>query len=93
MLATTGRDVCAVIGLMPRCPRDLAAMMRRLGVRDLSGVVSAVHGPAINRRLARRGDIVRRGWALGTCRGELAVFYGGRALEMCEIDEAWALAR
>ncbi|ARR55327.1 hypothetical protein HY78_18710 [Rhizorhabdus wittichii DC-6] len=90
VLAATGRDVSDIIGPMPRRPREFAAMMRRVGVRDLSGVVSAVHGESLrNPRFARRGDIVRRGWALGICRGERAEFYGGVMLPMRDVDEAW----
>lgn len=89
VLAETGRDICAIVGPSPRRSADWAAMMRRLGVRDMSGVISAVHGAPIGRRQARRGDIVRRGWAIGVCRGETAVFYGGAALAMAHIDEGW----
>lgn len=66
--------------------------MRRLGVRSLSGVVSAVHGTPIDRRLAMRGDIVRRGWAMGVCRGETAEFYGAQTVPMAHVDEAWRVA-
>lgn len=66
-------------------------MMRRLGVRDMAGVVSAVHGESVPTRLARRGDIVRRGWALGVCRGSHAEFYGGEVLPMRDVDEAWRM--
>ena len=89
VLAVTGRDVCDVVGPSPRRPRDWAAMMRRLGVRDLGGVVSAVHGPSIATLTAQRGDVVRRGWALGICQGDLAVFYGGVTVPMKDVDEAW----
>ena len=92
VLAAIGRDVCDVVGPSPRRPRDWVAMMRRLGVRDISGVVSAVHGPAVRPRQARRGDIVRRGWALGICRGDLAEFFGSEMVAMGEVDEAWRLA-
>lgn len=66
-------------------------MMRRLGARDLAGVVSAVHGAPINPRLARRGDIVVIGWAIGVCRGELAEFYGGVRVSMRHVEKAWSL--
>lgn len=65
--------------------------MRRLGVRSMSGVVSTVHGAAIPARQARRGDVVRRGWALGVCRGDVAVFFGGETASMRDVDEAWAI--
>lgn len=64
-------------------------MMRRLGVRDMAGVISAVHGPAIGTRQARRGDIVQIGWAIGVCRGELAEFYAGQVTPIGVIDAAW----
>lgn len=89
VLAATGWDICDVVGPSPRSARDWAGMMRRLGVRSLSGVVSAVHGTAIAPRRAVRGDIVRRGWALGVCRGERAEFIGGEMVEMRDVDEAW----
>lgn len=67
-------------------------MMRRLGASDLGGVVRAVHGESrINPRFAKRGDVVRRGWALGICRGELAEFYGGAMTPMRDVDEVWPL--
>lgn len=91
VLAVTGQDICEVVGPSPRSPREWAAMMRRLGVRHLSGVVSAVHGAPIVRRQAMRGDIVRRGWALGICRGDRAEFAGGEMIEMSAIDEAWKI--
>ncbi|AJP74453.1 DUF6950 family protein [Sphingomonas hengshuiensis] len=89
VLAATGRDVCAIVGPSPRSPRQWAATMRRLGVRGLGGVVSAVHGASIPLRQARRGDVVRRGWALGVCRGELSAFHGGVMIPTRDADEAW----
>lgn len=67
-------------------------MMHQLGVRDLGGVVTAAMGPAILRRQAMRGDIVRQGWALGICRGPLAEFFGGETSPMTHVDEVWSLA-
>ena len=90
VLASTGFDVSDVVGPMPRRPREFAAMMRRLGVRDLGGVVSAAMGSSSGRRLAMRGDIVRRGWALGICRGPVAEFFGGAVLPMIHIDQVWS---
>lgn len=89
VLACTGRDICDIVGPSPRRPSEWAAMMRRLGVRAMAGVVEAVHGGAIDRRLAQRGDMVRRGWAIGVCRGEVAEFFGGVALPMPQVDEVW----
>lgn len=66
-------------------------MMRRLGVRDMAGVISAVHGAPIPYRCAMRGDIVRRGWAIGICRGEKAEFIGREMVPMAEVDSAWRL--
>lgn len=89
VLAATGRDICDVVGPSPRRAAEWAAMMRRLGARTLHNVVSAVHGPEIDLRTARRGDIVRKGWALGVCRGELAEFWGGAAVPIGGVDAAW----
>jgi hypothetical protein len=89
VLAATGRDVCKIVGPSPRRARDWVRTMRILGVRDLHGVVCAVHGPPIARREVRRGDIVRKGWALGVCRGELSEFFGGAMVPIGAIDAAW----
>ncbi|WP_407818022.1 DUF6950 family protein [Sphingomonas aurantiaca] len=91
VLATTGADICDVVGSSPRRPRDWVAIMRRLAVRDMSGVISAVHGAAIPYRQARRGDIVRRGWAIGICRGDRAEFFGGVMVPMNAVDQVWRL--
>ena len=91
VLAIAGRDVSAIVGPMPRRPRELAAMMRRLGVRDLGGIVTAAMGSPIARRQAARGDVVRRGWALGICRGGLAAFFGDETVAMTHVDEVWSL--
>nr|WP_238941060.1 hypothetical protein [Sphingomonas beigongshangi] len=85
----TGQDICDVVGPSPRRPRDWVALMRRQGVRDMAGVISAVHGPPCPPRAARRGDIVRCGWAIGICRGELAEFYGGDMVPMRRVEQAW----
>jgi hypothetical protein len=66
-------------------------MMRRLGVRDMAGVISAVHGHPIPPRCAMRGDIVQRGWAIGVCRGDKAEFFGGVMESMSAVDHAWRL--
>lgn len=91
VMELTGADICDVVGPSPRSARAWVATMRRLSVRGLSGVVSAVHGPSVPSRRAMRGDLVRRGWALGICRGDRAVFLGGDVVAMKEIDEAWRL--
>lgn len=91
VLAETGQDICDVVGPSPRRPRDWARMMRRLGVRDMGGVISAVHGEPIPYRQAMRGDIVQRGWAIGICRGEKAEFFGGDFVPMREVDGTWRL--
>lgn len=90
VLAATGIDICTIVGPSPRRAADWAAMMRRLGVRTMSGVISAVHGPSMPIRQAMRGDIVRRGWAIGVCRGDLAEFYGG-VVPMADVDECWSI--
>ncbi len=89
VLAAGGGDICDIVGPSPRRVRDWVAMMRRLGVRGMSGVISAVHGAPVPRRQAMRGDIVRRGWAIGVCRGDKAEFFGGAMASMAEVDEAW----
>lgn len=91
VLATTGHDICDIVGPSPRRPRAWAAMMRRLGVRSMDGVIGAVHGQPVPYRQAMRGDIVRRGWAIGVCRGDRAEFWGGAMVPMCEVDQAWCL--
>jgi len=91
VLSATGFDICDIVGPSPRRPREWASMMRRLGVRDMDGVIGAVHGQPIPFRLAMRGDIVRRGWAIGVCRGDQAEFFGGRFTAMREVDGAWRL--
>jgi hypothetical protein len=92
VLAAGGGDICDVVGPSPRRTRDWVAMMRRVGARDMSGVISAVHGAPIATRRAMRGDIVRRGWAIGICRGDKAEFFGGVMHPMADVDEAWSLS-
>lgn len=91
VLAATGRDICDVVGPSPRRPREWTAMMRRLGVRDMAGVLTAVHGAPIPYRQAMRGDIVQRGWAIGICRGDKAEFFGGEMVAMREVGAVWPL--
>ena len=91
VLAATGDDICDIVGPSPRCPRDWAAMMRRLGVGDMAGVISAVHGEPIPYRQAQRGDIVQRGWAIGICRGDQAEFFGGDMVPMRDVEGVWPL--
>lgn len=91
VLTGSGRDICDIVGPSPRRPRDWVAMMRRLGVRDMAGVISAVHGEPIPPRQAHRGDIVRRGWAIGVCRGDKAEFFNGDLVPMKDVDDAWRL--
>lgn len=92
VLAAEGFDICDIVGPSPRRPRDWAAMMRRLGARDMAGVLSAVHGRPIPFRQAMRGDIVQRGWAIGICRGDQAEFFGGDFMPMRDVNAAWRLA-
>lgn len=89
VLSATGRDICDIVGASPRRPRDWAAMMRRLNARSLHDVVCAVHGFAFLPRIARRGDIVRKGWAMGVCRGEHCEFFGGVMVPLGDVDAAW----
>lgn len=57
----------------------------------MADVITFVHGPAIPPRCAGRGDIVRKGWAIGICRGEDAEFFGGDFIPMAQVDQAWAV--
>lgn len=91
MLAATAVDICDILGPSPRRSRDWAALMRRIGARDMAGVITAVHGPSIPFRQAMRGDVVQRGWAIGVCRGDKAEFFGGEFVPMREVDGAWRL--
>ena len=91
VLASGGGDICDIVGPSPRCPREWAALMRRMGARTMDGVIAAVHGEAIPYRCATRGDIVRRGWAIGICRGEQAEFFGGTMVAMKHVDRTWRL--
>lgn len=67
----TGRDLWAELGGCPRSWRDAAAFYRRLGVTNLRDAVTAILGPPIDRKLARRGDVAMVDGALGIVRGEL----------------------
>ena len=89
VFAMTGRDICDDVGPSPRRPREWVAMMRRLGVRDMAGVISAVHGAQIPPRRASRGDVVQSGWAIGICRGDRAEFFASKIVPMSEVDAAW----
>jgi len=91
VLEFSGLDICDVVGPSPRRAGDWVAMMRRLGARDMKGVISAVHGQPVPYRCAMRGDIVQRGWAIGVCRGEQAEFYGGQFMPMKNVDSAWRI--
>lgn len=84
----TGREVWAELGGCPRSWREAAALYRRLGVRSLAEVATAVLGPPIDRKRARRGDIVMVRGALGICRGEVAECMGA-TVGMREVDAAW----
>lgn len=88
---TAGLDICDLLGASPRSAADWAALIRRVGGRSMSDVISFVHGDPIPVRLARRDDIVRRGWAIGICRGDLAEFFGGDMIPMNAVDQAWAV--
>ncbi|WP_420141767.1 DUF6950 family protein [Sphingomonas sp.] len=91
VLTTAGLDVWAVLGASaPRSWGETAALYRRHGVRSLGALVSKALGPSVSPLLAMRGDIVRRGWALGICRGELAEFVN-ETVGMDQVEEAWRL--
>lgn len=92
VLRETGFDICSVLGASPRRARDWVALMRRVNARCMSDVVSVIHGKSIPIRQARRGDIVRVGWAIGICRGDIAEFYGGQMAPMRDVHEAWMVS-
>ena len=86
----SGRDVWALIGLpSPRSWREAAAVYRRLGVRCLADAVTKVLGPPIDRRQARRGDVVMVRGSLGVCAGEMAICVGA-IVPLREAEQAWA---
>lgn len=89
VMTRAGRDICDLVGSSPRSAREWASMIRRIGGRTMSDVISFVHGDPKPVALARRGDIVRSGWAIGVCRGEDAEFYGGDLVPMSQVEEAW----
>ncbi|TZG23962.1 DUF6950 family protein [Sphingomonas montanisoli] len=92
VLDASGIDVWKILGAPPpRSWREAADLYRRHGVRSLGELVSRALGAPVSPLLARRGDVVRRGWALGICEGELATFFGGEVSPISEIDEAWQL--
>jgi hypothetical protein len=65
-----GRDIWAELGFCPRSWREAADLYRRMGVRTLAEFVTAVLGPSVDPKQARRGDICMVDGALGICRGE-----------------------
>jgi len=89
VLKAAGRDICEIVGPSPRSAGEWAALMRRVGARSMAEVITAVHGEPIPVRMAGRGDIVRRGWAIGVCRGEQAEFFGGTMIPMRDVEQAW----
>lgn len=93
VLSTIGFDIQTIIGALPRSAGQWAAMMKRLAVRDMAGVLSAVHGEPIPYRCANRGDIVRRGWAIGICRADQAEFFGAVFMPMRDVEGAWQLSQ
>lgn len=93
VLAAGAGDICDIVGPSPRRARDWVAMMRRLGVTDMTGVISSVHGDPVPPRRAMRGDIVQRGWAIGICRGDKAEFFGGVMEPMSAVERAWPIAQ
>lgn len=93
VLSASGHDICDIVGPSPRRAAEWVAMMRRLGARTLRDVICAVHGQPVPLRAARRGDIVRSGWAIGICRGETSEFYGGLIAPLFDADEAWPVSQ
>lgn len=90
--ARSGIDAWVTLGVAPpRSGREYAELLRAHGQRSLSGLVSIVLGKPIARARAARGDVVRRGWALGECVGDHARFYGGEMVPMRLVDEAWRI--
>lgn len=90
-LAAQGNDVWGLLGGRPEGWRECAALYRRLGVRTLSGAVSAVLGPPYTSpRFARRGDVVMVRGALGVCRGEVAECID-KVWPMRSVERAWPI--
>lgn len=92
LLRISGRDIWAELGGCPRSWREGADLFRRLGVRNLRDAVTAVLGSPIDRKRARRGDVVMVRGALGICRGELAECMGAN-VPMREASLAWPVRR
>jgi hypothetical protein len=76
------------VGGCPRSWREAAALYRRLGVRSLAEVVTKVLGEPVDRKRARRGDIVLVRGALGICRGEVAECMGA-TVPMWKVEKGW----
>lgn len=91
VLSHSGRDICDVVGASPRSAADWARMIRTTGGRTMGDVISFVHGEPIPPLTAKRGDLVKRGWAIGICRGEDAEFFGGDFAPMSQIEQAWSV--
>lgn len=90
IVAATGRDIWAELGGCPRTWREAAALYRRVGVRSLACVVTSVLGPPVDRKRARRGDIVMVRGALGICRGDLVECFGA-TVPIAQAERAWRL--
>lgn len=80
------------LGGRPRSWREAAALYRRLGVRTLAEAAGKLGAP-IDRRQARRGDVVMVKGSLGICRGELVECLGENdepvMVPLRHVERAW----
>lgn len=86
--ASSGRDIWAELGGCPRSWREAAALYRRAGVRSLQDLATNLLGDPIERKRARRGDVVMVRGGLGLCRGEHAEMCGA-VVPMREAEAVW----
>lgn len=85
---TLNRDLWQELGGVPRSPRQLAGLYRRLSVTNIADATSAVFGEPIDPKQAMRGDVVMIDNALGICRGEL-VEMADRMQPLGRASKAW----
>lgn len=95
VLALTGRDLGATWRGSYSTVRGAMAAVKKRGGDDLCDAVTLELGaPLTDILLARRGDIVSDGSALGVCVGSHAAFLGSNGLvfqRMARCNMAWAV--